>query len=441
MFTDPNDLVTEHVKRQYDQDPQYEWDRLDRHRTELALTLRALREHLPPPPACVLDCGGGPGRFAIELARMGYEVTLFDLSTDNLGMAREKAAAAGVTIARYEHGTALDLSRFPDERFDAVLLMGPLYHLLAEADRRQALVEARRVLRPGGPLFAAFTTRYAPLRYTAAYDMATWPAEKPDEMESILERGLQLPQGEPGSTFVAYFCQPEEVPPLLRGAGFEMVSLLGVEGLVSMIEQHVNELAGAQWEKWVEINYRAAADPSIHGGVEHLLAVAVKPLWRAVLRQIAQTLNEIGIAFRVVGGTVAALHGVDISVKDVDIEMGVEDAYRFGELFAEQAIQPVALSEGEHYRSHFGRFDFCGLTVEVMGDLYRREGQEWVPTMTQTETTVNLDGVPLVTPWLEEETLAYIRRGRLDRATLCLAACSRDRLLALLRGEQATHVL
>jgi ubiquinone/menaquinone biosynthesis C-methylase UbiE len=441
MPANAKDPAREHVERLYDKDPQYEWDRLHRHRTELAVTLRALREHLPPPPARVLDCGGGPGRFSIELTKLGYEVTLFDLSTGNLRMAREKAAEARASIARYERGTAIDLSHFADESFDTVLLMGPLYHLLEEKDRRRALAEARRVLCPGGLLFAAFITRYAPVRYTAAHDMATWPADKPDELESILERGLQPPQGEPGSTFVAYFCRPQEVAPLLRGAGFEIVSLLGVEGLVSMIEEHVNELTGEAWESWVEINYRAAADPAIHGGVEHLLAIAVKPRWRPVLRQIAQALDEAGIPFKVVGGTVAALHGVEVPVKDIDIEMDVENVYRFGELFAAHATQPVALSEGESYRSHFGRFDFDGLTVEVMGDLQRRQEEEWVPTMTRTETTVDLDGVPVHTSWLEEETLAYIRRDRLDRAAQCLLHCDRDRLLALLRGEQATAVL
>ena len=88
-------------------------------------------------------------------------VTLFDLSTGNLTLAREKAAEAGVTLAGFEQGTALDLARFADHSFDAVLLMGPLYHLLEAADRRRALTEARRVLKPSGPLFVAFITRYA----------------------------------------------------------------------------------------------------------------------------------------------------------------------------------------------------------------------------------------------------------------------------------------
>ena len=162
--------VAEAVAQLYDSMTEREWARMDRHRTEFYVTLRALREHLPPPPARVLDCGGGPGRYAVELARWGYDVTLFDLSTGNLALAREKAAEAGVTLAGFEQGTALDLSRFADHSFDAVLLMGPLYHLLEEAEpspcagggaagaqaRRTALRRVHltlcRTSRRGGPL-------------------------------------------------------------------------------------------------------------------------------------------------------------------------------------------------------------------------------------------------------------------------------------------------
>ena len=79
--------------------------------------------------------------------------------------------------------------------------------------------------------------------------------------------------------------------------------------------------------------------------------------------------------------------------------------------------------------------------IEVMGDLHRREGTHWVPTYTRTETTLEVEGVPVRVPWLEEETLAYVRRSRLDRAAICLPHCNHDRLTKLLRGEQATFVL
>jgi ubiquinone/menaquinone biosynthesis C-methylase UbiE len=270
--------TSEHVERAYDADPQREWARLERHRTEFAVTLRALHEHLPPPPARVLDCGGGPGRYASELARLGYEVTIFDLSAACLRLAQEKAAEAGATLAAYEHGTATDLSRFADASFAAVLLLGPLYHLLEEGERRQALAEAYRVLQPGGVLFASFITRYAGLRWAAA-NAPAWPLENPELNELLLVSGRQPPRSEADPQFVAYFAHPAEVVPLCQGAGFAVVTVLGVEGVVSMIESGVNALSGAAWDLWVDLNYRLAADPSIHGCNEHLLVIAVKPHW------------------------------------------------------------------------------------------------------------------------------------------------------------------
>ncbi len=169
-------------------------------------------------------------------------------------------------------------------------------------------------------------------------------------------------------------------------------------------------------------------------------ASGAKPRWRAVLREIARRLNEAGVAYTVVGGASLALHGVPILVKDLDIETDVEGAYRFQELFAENTVETVALRESETYRSHFGRFEFAGVTVEVMGDLCRREGDGGVPTAAMTEMTVELDGVAVRVSWLEEEMLAYVRRGRLERAAKCLPHCDRGRLLALLRGEEATNV-
>lgn len=163
--------------------------------------------------------------------------------------------------------------------------------------------------------------------------------------------------------------------------------------------------------------------------------------WRTVLRHIARRLGEAGVAYKVVGGAAAVLHGVPLPVRDLDIETSSEDAYRFQALFADYVLEPVALREDEVYRSHFGRFDFDGVAVEVIGDLHRREGERWVPTAATTETTVGLDGVPVRVSWLEEEVLAYIRRKRLDRAAQCLPHCDPDRLLALLRGEQVTGVL
>lgn len=427
--------TTAAVKALYRSNPDYEWQRMERHRTEFAVTLRALAEHLPPPPATVLDCGGGPGRYAIALAEQGYEVTLFDLSPELLDIAQARATDAGVALAGVEEGTAVDLGRFDDGAFDAVLLMGPLYHLLDEEDRRQALAEARRVVGPGGPVFAAFISRYAGHIDAAA----SYPEEairQWNDFDRIEATGVQPPREDGKAGFVAYFAHPTEVPPLCQQAGLEVETVLGVEGLCSLREEKVNDLQGEAWEHWVDVNYRIAHDPTIHGGVEHLLAVCRKPRWRVVLRQLAQALNAAGIDYRVVGSAALALHGIDVTVHDLDLEMSRADANRFQARFAAQATMPVAWRESEHLRSYFGRYEIDGVQVEVMAEFERRRRGRWLPSLSATRDERDLDGTPVRLLSLEEEVLAQLRRGRLQKVAQALPACDVDRLLDQLIAAQ-----
>ena len=76
-----------------------------------------------------------------------------------------------------------------------------------------------------------------------------------------------------------------------------------------------------------------------------------------------------------------------------------------------------------------------------MGEIERRNGVEWVCTAVSTTHIVDLDGVPVRVPWLEEEVLANIRRGRLERAAKCLAHCDPDRMMQLIRGVVHTDVV
>ena len=86
------------IERYYDRAPDYEWNRLERHAMEWAITRRVISEHSPEGSAAVLDCGGGPGRYAIWLAQLDNQVTLLDLSAENLRIAKERAADANVEL-------------------------------------------------------------------------------------------------------------------------------------------------------------------------------------------------------------------------------------------------------------------------------------------------------------------------------------------------------
>jgi SAM-dependent methyltransferase len=127
---------------------------------EFARTCEIVERALPPPPALVADVGGGPGRYSLWLAGLGYRVLHRDLVQLHVEQVSADAADAGLQV---ETGVAdardLDLN---DASVDAVLLLGPIYHLPTRDDRVAALAEGRRVVRPGGPVFAVAISRWAP---------------------------------------------------------------------------------------------------------------------------------------------------------------------------------------------------------------------------------------------------------------------------------------
>lgn len=262
------------IERFYDENVQREWDRLDRHRTEFAVTLRALRDYLPPSPAHIIDIGGGPGRYAIELARAGYAVTLVDLSRNCLEFAIEKAREAGVRLIDAVHADATGLSHIAPGAYDAALLLGPLYRLIEAHDRQQAIREAARVLRPGGLIFSAIITRATPVRWAAKHDPILLIEDR-ERIETILHTGVSVTHRGGGFTD-AYFAHPSELTPLMEQHGFERLDLIACEGVASMIDEQINSLTGDLWRAWINMNYRLGKDPSVHGAAEHVLYVGRK---------------------------------------------------------------------------------------------------------------------------------------------------------------------
>ena len=242
---------------------------------ELARTQELLQRFLPAPPAVVADIGGGPGRYAVWLAERGYRVYLVDPVPLHIEQARFAARGRnGSLLAGAEVGDARALT-LGSATADAVLLLGPLYHLPDRADRLKALAEARRVCRPGGIVLAAAISRFAStldgLRGGYLEDPAFAALAAGDRRDGHHRN----PTADPAYFTTAYFHRPEELAAECGEAGLRHETTLGVEGPGWFLPDLDARLAD-DGRRSVLLSALAAleAESALLGVSAHLVAVA-----------------------------------------------------------------------------------------------------------------------------------------------------------------------
>lgn len=237
---------------------------------EFLRTWDVLTRTLPAAPAEILDVGGATGVYADPLAQAGYHVHVIDPVPEHVA---QSAALPGVTASV---GDARSLDR-PDSSADGVLLLGPLYHLLALDDRRRAWREAGRVARPGAPVIGAVITRFAALFDGYAKGFAVH-----EEFRYLVSRGLDTGEyrnhtGERAWFTTAYFHHPAEIEAEVLGAGLVLDGILAVESPVWMIDNdRLDEVLGEPGRRAELLDRlrQVEGEPSLFGASSHLLVIA-----------------------------------------------------------------------------------------------------------------------------------------------------------------------
>jgi SAM-dependent methyltransferase len=223
----------------------------------------------------ILDIGGGPGRYTFYLAEKGCDVTLFDLSPENIKFAGEKSVELNLPV-KAVCGDARSVDTFVTGQFDHVLLMGPMYHLLEETDRIKSVNAALNLLKPGGVIFVSFISTFAGMVYCMKFvpEAVTFEIEDEFIKDVIAQKSHR---GDKGNTFTrSYMTDQREILPFMSRFDLEKLHLFGQESIMSPCESNImsqsKEIVGA----WLDLCEKLWDREDLLSWSEHLMYVGRK---------------------------------------------------------------------------------------------------------------------------------------------------------------------
>jgi ubiquinone/menaquinone biosynthesis C-methylase UbiE len=257
--------------------------RMDLGLIEFARTKEIILENIPPKPSVIYDIGGGYGEYSWWLASLGHNVYLYDISEKNIEMAEELASEyPGFTLKTMRVADARKINQ-PDNSADAIILFGPLYHIVDYEERQAALLECYRLLKNNGVLFTAAITRYATTLWAiTTYGVNNDLLGEPEFIKMIqreLKDGQHIKNEKSKYRGMgrSFFHLPEELEKDICVAGFKEVEIRGVIGPLWLIP-NLNE----QWkdidrrESIMRIARMLEKEQSIMGLSTHLVSIAKK---------------------------------------------------------------------------------------------------------------------------------------------------------------------
>jgi len=222
----------------------------------------------------ILDIGAGTGRYAVELAKEGHDVTAVEYVKYNLGRLKQNADVAKKEcqesgkefLLQAYQGDARKLKRFTEDSFDLTLLFGPMYHLYSFEDKLQALTEAKRVTKPGGYILVAYLmNEYGVLTYGFKEGNAIACIEDGRLDENFHCRSTEKDLYD--------YVRLEDMKELRDAAGLEHVQTISADGPADYMRRELNAMSEEMFAKFIEYHLSTCERPELLGAGAHTVDI------------------------------------------------------------------------------------------------------------------------------------------------------------------------
>lgn len=216
----------------------------------------------------VIEIGCATGYYGMYFSDCYAHYTGIDLSPENIAVFNKKIADAGKDNISTAVGDATDLYDIPDNTFDVVLCLGPMYHLPRE-ERQKVFDECCRVARTDAVLAFSYINRLGV--YAAACLDDKWREEyasvEPDTF--ILEKNtLESLQG------VFFFTSPEEMQHDAKQKNLDVVKNCGLD--YALAQGAINRMSEETFALYMKLADRMVESPSCAGLSDHALMICKK---------------------------------------------------------------------------------------------------------------------------------------------------------------------
>lgn len=263
MINNRNEILNKFYNEICDEDT-----RLDpKHRQlEFLTTDRYVQKYLKP-NCRILEVGAGTGRYSLYYASQGYKVNSIEYVQHNLDVLKSKITDNMNIVA--EQGDAIDLSRFEDNIFDIVLVLGPLYHLYTEEEINKCINEAKRVCKnndimmfaylPNDSIMISWALLKGHLKF--GYDNKRF-----DQNFKIIS--------EPSEIMRAFYI--DELEKIMNSNNIEKINNISTSGVAPHFRNIIDNLSEEEFEIWKNYHFSSCERKEVQGYSTHMLYIGKK---------------------------------------------------------------------------------------------------------------------------------------------------------------------